>query len=131
LNPHELKKVDKQLTKGLLDIVVLGFLRSESMHGYKIITSIRRSFGVYFGPSTIYPYLNDLEEKGYIKSQWDINNDRPRKVYSLTPEGSNILTGAEQSFNSICLRLSRMGMSRLPSINDNRNNAIIDQVGMQ
>ena len=131
LNPYELKKVDKQLTKGLLDIVVLGFLRSESMHGYKLITIIRRKFGVYFGPSTIYPYLNDLEEKGYIKSQWNLNNDRPRKVYSLTPEGSSILIGIEQSFNSICLRLSRMGMSRLPSINDNRNNAIIDQVGMQ
>ena len=131
MNPHELKKVDKQLTKGLLDIVVLGFLRSESMHGYKIIKSIRQKFGIYFGPSTIYPYLNDLEEKGYIKSQWDINNDRPRKVYSLTPEGSSILIGIEQSFNSICLRLSRMGMSRLSSINDNRNNAIIGQVGMQ
>ena len=131
MNPHELKKVDKQLTKGLLDIVVLGFLRSESMHGYKIIKSIRQKFGIYFGPSTIYPYLNDLEEKGYIKSQWNLNNDRPRKVYSLTPEGSSILIGIEQSFNSICLQLSRMGMSRLYSINDNRNNIIIDQVGMQ
>ena len=131
LNPHELKKVEKQLTKGLLDIVVLGFLRSESMHGYKLITIIRRNFGVHFGSSTIYPYLNDLEKKGYIKSQWDINDDHPRKVYSLTPEGSSILIGIEQSFNSICLRLSRMGMSRLPSINDNRNNAIIDQVAMQ
>ena len=127
MNPHELKKVEKQLTKGLLDIVVLGFLRSESMHGYKIIKSIRQKFGIYFGPSTIYPYLNDLEEKGYIKSQWNLNNDRPRKVYSLTPEGSSILIGIEQSFNSICLRLSRMGMSSLRSINDNRNNVMIDQ----
>jgi len=131
LNPQEFTKVKKQFTKGLLDIVVLSLLRSESMHGYKIITSIRRNFGVYFGPSTIYPYLNNLEEKGYIKSQWNLNNDRPRKVYSLTSEGSTILTGAEQSFNSICSRLSRMGMSKISSINDNRNNGIIDRVGMR
>jgi PadR family transcriptional regulator PadR len=131
LNPQEFKKVEKQFTKGLLDIVILSLLRSESMHGYKIIKSIRRGFGVYFGPSTIYPYLNDLKEKGYIKSQWDTNNDRPRKVYSLTPEGSSILTGAEQSFNSICSRLSRMGMSRLPFNNNIRNNVMSDQVGMQ
>jgi PadR family transcriptional regulator PadR len=131
LNPQELKKVEKQFTKGLLDIVILSLLRSEPMHGYKIITSIRRSFGIYFGPSTIYPYLNGLKEKGYIKSQWDTNNDRPRKVYSLTPEGSNILTGAEQSFNSICSQLSRMGMNRLPFNNNIRNNVISDQVGMQ
>ena len=131
MNPHELKKVEKQFTKGLLDIVILSLLRSESMHGYKIITSIRRSFGIYFGPSTIYPYLYNLKENGYIKSQWDTNNDRPRKVYSLTPEGSGILTGAEQSFNSICSRLSRMGLSRLPFNNNIRNNVIVDQVGMQ
>jgi PadR family transcriptional regulator PadR len=130
LNPQEFTKVKKQFTKGLLDIVVLSLLRSESMHGYKIIKSIRQSFGLYFGPSTIDPYLNNLEEKGYIKSQWNVNNDRPRKVYSLTPEGSSILTGAEHSFNSICSRLSRMGMSKLSSINDNRNNGIIDRVGM-
>lgn len=131
LNPQEFAKVKKQFTKGLLDIVVLSLLRSESMHGYKIITSIRRNFGVYFGPSTIYPYLNNLEEKGYIKSQWSTNDDRPRKVYSLTSEGSSILTGAEHSFNSICSRLSRMGMSKLSSINNNLNNGIIDQVGTQ
>jgi PadR family transcriptional regulator PadR len=131
LNPQELKKVEKQFTKGLLDIVILSLLRSESMHGYKIITSIRRSFGIYFGPSTIYPYLNDLKEKGYIKSRWDTNNDRPRKVYSLTPEGSNILTGAEQSFKTICSQLSRMGMSRLPFNNNIRNNVMSDQVGIQ
>jgi PadR family transcriptional regulator PadR len=131
LNPQEFKKVEKQFTKGLLDIVILSLLRSESMHGYKIITSIRRSFGIYFGPSTIYPYLNDLKEKGYIKSRWDTNNDRPRKVYSLTPEGSNILTGAEQSFKTICSQLSRMGMSRLPFNNNIRNNVMSDQVGIQ
>jgi len=131
VNPQELKKVKKQFTKGLLDIVVLSLLRSESMHGYKIITSIRRNFGVYFGPSTIYPYLNNLQEKGYIKSQWNTNNDRARKVYSLTPEGSNILTGAEHSFNSICSQLGRMGMSKLSSINGIRNNVMSDQVGMR
>ena len=131
LNPQELEKVEKQFAKGLLDIVILSLLRSESMHGYKIITSIRRNFGIYFGPSTIYPYLNNLKEKGYIKSQWDTNNDRPRKVYSLTPEGSSILTGAEQSFYSICSQLSRMGMSRLLFNNNIRNNVMSDQVGMQ
>jgi len=131
LNPQDIKNFNKQLTKGLLDIVVLGLLRSESMHGYKIITSIRRNFGIYFGPSTIYPYLNDLEKTGYIKSQWDINHDRPRKVYSLTPEGSNVLIGCEQSFNSMCVQLNRMGMSRLSSFNGNRNNVMINQVAMQ
>ncbi|MFC1486550.1 PadR family transcriptional regulator [Thermoproteota archaeon] len=131
MNLPEIRKIDKQLTKGLLDIIVLGMLRSKSMHGYKIITSIRKNFGIYFGPSTIYPFLSNLEEKGLIKSQWDTTHDRPRKVYCLTPDGNSILIGCEQSFNNMCLQLNKIGMSRLPSINANQNNIILDQVGVQ
>ena len=131
MNPQESKKANKQLTKGLLDIIVLGLLKSESMHGYKIITNIRRHFGIYLGPSTIYPFLTDLEKKGYIKSKWNLNNERPRKVYCLTPDGSSVLLGTEQTLNVMISKLNRMGMSRLSHINDNPNNVIIGQVGIQ
>ena len=130
MKTQELRKVDKQLTRGLLDIIVLELLRSEAMHGYKIITAIRRNFGAYFGPSTIYPFLNELQEKGYITSQWDTNHDRPRKVYTITSEGKNMLTGIEQSFSTIVSRLSRMGLNRLHTINS-PNNTMINQIGIK
>ena len=126
----EMRKIDKQMTKGLLDIIVLSLLRSKSMHGYKIITSIRKNFGVYFGPSTVYPFLNNLEEEGLVKSQWDTTHDRPRKVFSLTPNGINLLTGTEQSFKSMCTQLSRMGINSLSSFTVKPNNSINNQVGM-
>jgi len=115
---QKLREVQIKLMRGLLDLVILQFLNVNPMHGYSIITSIRRNFGVYFGPSTIYPLLGTLEEKGYIKSQWNLNNDRPRKVYSLTPEGSNLLNGTEESLNHICRRLTSIGLNRIP-INGN------------
>ena len=89
------RQIEAKLMKGLLDLVILQFLKSQPMHGYQIITNIRKNFGVYFGPSTIYPLLSALEEKGYIKSQWDLSNERPRKVYGLTPEGQNLLSFTE------------------------------------
>ena len=110
---QKLREVQMKLMRGLLDLVILQFLKVEPMHGYSIITSIRKNFGVYFGPSTIYPLLGVLEDKGYIKSAWDLKNDRPRKVYSLTPEGGNLLNGTEESLNSICRRLNSMGLNRL------------------
>lgn len=110
---QKLREVQMKLMRGLLDLVILQFLNVKPMHGYSIITGIRRNFGVYFGPSTIYPLLGVLEEKGYIKSQWDLNNDRPRKVYSLTPEGGSLLNGTEESLNHICRRLSSLGLNRL------------------
>jgi PadR family transcriptional regulator PadR len=104
-NPQ--KEAQTKLTKGLLDMIVLQLLRNEPMHGYQIITSIRRSFGVYFGPSTVYPMLGVLEKKGQVKSEWNMNGERPRKVYTLTAEGQNLLSFTEGSLNLICRTLSK------------------------
>jgi PadR family transcriptional regulator PadR len=100
------KEVQVKLMKGLLDLIVLQFLNVEPMHGYQIITKIRRSFGVYFGPSTIYPLLGTLEEKGYVDSEWNMDNERPRKVYKLTSEGQSLLNFTEDSLNLICRKIS-------------------------
>jgi PadR family transcriptional regulator PadR len=108
-----LRDVEAKLMKGLLDLVILNYLRVSSMHGYQIIASIRRNFGVYFGPSTVYPLLNALEAKGYIKSQWDLGNDRPRKVYSLTADGEKLLGFTESSLNHICQKLSTMTVNKV------------------
>ena len=111
MNGFTMKKVDQNLTRGMLDLVVLGLLKNKSMHGYGIIQSIRKNFGVYFGPSTVYPYLKDLEKKGQIKSEWDMSHERPRKVYSLTQKGDDFLVGTEQSLRTFCYRLSSMGIN--------------------
>jgi PadR family transcriptional regulator PadR len=100
------KEVQVKLMKGLLDLIILQFLNTEPMHGYQIITKIRKSFGVYFGPSTIYPLLGTLEEKGYVSSEWNMTSERPRKVYKLTSEGQGMLNFTEDSLNLICRKIS-------------------------
>ncbi|UCC32933.1 MAG: PadR family transcriptional regulator [Candidatus Bathyarchaeota archaeon] len=114
---HRLKEVQTKLMRGLLDLVVLQFLKAHPMHGYKIITSIRRNFGVYFGPSTIYPLLGELEDKGYLQSSWDLDAERPRKVYKLTNEGQSLLDCTESSLNHIHKKILTMGMNK-PSLSD-------------
>jgi len=106
------KQVQVKLMKGLLDLIVLQFLSSQPMHGYQIITRIRKTFGVYFGPSTIYPLLNALERSGYVKSEWDMSNERPRKVYKLTAEGRNLLNFTEDSLNFICKKIGATGVAK-------------------
>jgi PadR family transcriptional regulator, regulatory protein PadR len=122
------KKVDRELTRGLLDLVVLGMLKNKSVHGYGVITGIRKKFGIYFGPSTVYPLLKELEDKGYIKSEWDMGHDRPRKVFTLTSHGSNYLNGTQQSFRNICHVLNSMGINApAPILNKSEN----VQIGLQ
>ena len=96
------KQIQTKLTKGLLDMIILQYLEKEPMHGYEIITQIRKGFGVYFGPSTIYPLLATLEKKGYVKSTWNMQTQRPRKEYELTNEGKNLLNYTENTLNLIC-----------------------------
>jgi DNA-binding PadR family transcriptional regulator len=108
------KEVQAKLAKGLLDLIVLQFLNGQPMHGYQIITKIRKSFGVYFGPSTIYPLLASLEKKGFVNSEWNMATERPRKIYELTTEGQTMLNFTENSLNLLC---QKIGTSGEPQIN--------------
>jgi len=108
-NPQ--KEVQTKLAKGLLDLIVLQLLNQQPMHGYQIITRIRKSFGVYFGPSTIYPFMAQLEKKGYIKSQWNTESERPRKVYTLTHDGKVMLNFTEDSLSLLCQKIGTTNSS--------------------
>jgi len=76
------------------------------MQGYQLITTIRKDYGVYFGPSTIYPLLGQLEKKGQVQSVWDMSSERPRRVYTLTEQGQGLLSFTENSLLMICKKIS-------------------------
>ena len=107
MNNNYQKEIQTKLTKGLIDMIILQYLNQEPMHGYQIITKIRKGFGVYFGPSTIYPLLGTLEKKGYVKSTWNMDTERPRKVYQLTNDGKAVLNFTENSLNLICKTMAK------------------------
>ena len=115
MNAKYQKEVQTKLTKGLLDTIILQYLQQESMHGYQLITKIRKGFGVYFGPSTIYPLLGFLEKKGYIQSAWNMECERPKKVYKLTEQGKSVLNYAENSLIMICQRLAPETAAKIES----------------
>ena len=106
MNNNYQKEIQTKLTKGLLDMIILQYLNQESMHGYQLITKIRKGFGVYLGPSTVYPLLGTLEKKGYVKSTWNMDTERPRKVYQLTNDGKAVLNFTENSLNLICKNMT-------------------------
>jgi PadR family transcriptional regulator, regulatory protein PadR len=107
------KEIQAKLTKGLLDLIILQFLNQEPMHGYQLITKIRKNFGIYFGPSTVYPLLCTLEKKGHVKSTWNMDAERPRKIYQITHEGENALSFTEGSLNLLCKNISNDNRIRI------------------
>jgi DNA-binding PadR family transcriptional regulator len=119
------KEVQTKLMKGLLDLIILQFLNGQPMHGYQIITKIRKTFGVYFGPSTIYPLLGTLEKKGYVKSDWEMSTERPRKVYKLTNDGQNLLNFTEDSLTFICRQIGATGMFKGNQVDEGMTHAVL------
>jgi PadR family transcriptional regulator, regulatory protein PadR len=81
------QEVQLENTKHLLDEIVLQLLSKKAMCGYEIILAIKKTYGIYFGASTIYPMLSSLERQKLVEGKWDPNYKRPKKNYKLTPEG--------------------------------------------
>ena len=96
------REIQNKLTKELLDLIVLELLEKNPMHGYQLITSIRKNFGIIFGPSTIYPLLNTMEKKKFIKGEWDMSGEKPKKIYSVTSDGRQIISCTTTALYAFC-----------------------------
>ena len=62
------KEVSTKLMKGLLDLIILQFLNNEPMHGYQVITQIRKSFDYTSAPAPSTPYWARLKRKDTLKA---------------------------------------------------------------
>ena len=79
-----------ELLKGNTPTLILAVLRNGPLHGYGIAREIERRSGaaLRFRESTLYPALHALEEEGLIAGEWtQPEGGRPRRVYTLTPQG--------------------------------------------
>ena len=84
-------KYERQLKKGVLEILVLHLLSEQDMYGYQLIMALdERSQGMFkLKEGTLYPILYRLEDDGYIKSYWVQLEDQrmKRKYYQITQVG--------------------------------------------
>jgi PadR family transcriptional regulator PadR len=61
------------------------------MYGYAMVRTIR-DLGYEVEENTLYPLLRRLEKNGWVKSKWDVGEDRPRKFYGITDAGRGLRT---------------------------------------
>lgn len=82
--------VDKELLKGTTSTLVLQLLSRKRMYGYEIIKELELlSGGLFeFKEGTLYPLLHNLEESGFVGSEWyGEEGSRQRKYYVITKDG--------------------------------------------
>ena len=85
------KQIVQRMTTNFLDILILRLLQTEPMWGYKIIKKTQRLFEINIRHGALYPLLNSLETEGYARSEKITKNGRIRKVYDITPKGTQLV----------------------------------------
>ncbi len=81
---------ETEMNRGFLQILVLALLEKD-MYGYSMVRTIR-DLGYEVEENTLYPLLRRLEKNGWVKSRWDVSEDRPRKFYSVSDSGRALRT---------------------------------------
>lgn len=99
------EKYERQMKKGVLDMLVLRLLLDERKYGYQLIAELREKGGDIFRlkEGTLYPILYRLEEEGLIESRWSEAENRqpPRKYYLMTDRGRKALEEMYQVWRRI------------------------------
>lgn len=82
-----------QVKRGILEYSILILISKNSMYGYELISKLNQSEALSTSEGTIYPLLRRLEKDSLIKSSWQDTTPGtpPRKYYSLTPNGREML----------------------------------------
>ena len=80
----------QDLPRGTLDLMILKVLSLEPMHGWGIIKRIQQLSQDVFqvNQGSLYPALQRLQKKGWIRSEWrTTENSRRARYYTLTTSG--------------------------------------------
>jgi len=97
----------RMLASGDLQLLILLLLSEKPRHGYEIIKAIEEhSSGVYTpSPGMVYPALTYLEETGYAAT----TAEGTKKLYSITPAGSEHLSTNRGVADEVWSRLAQFG----------------------
>jgi PadR family transcriptional regulator, regulatory protein PadR len=91
---------DRDLYSGLIRLHVLHHAAEGPIFGLGMIEELARH-GYRISPGSLYPLLQGLEKKGYLKSSELRSGKSLRRVYRATPLGRNALRAAKQKVQEL------------------------------
>jgi len=101
----------RDLLPGMLDMLILKTLSVQSMHGYAIAQHLLRLSRdvIKVEEGSLYPALQRMRQKGWIKAEWrqTPNNQRAR-YYLITSQGRRQLGEQEDGFAQLMAAVRRI-----------------------
>ena len=75
--------IKKNITRSLINVIILALINEYESHGYEIITRIKNDFNIASCPGTVYNTLNKLHNSGFITA----NKNGKKIIFNVTDKG--------------------------------------------
>ena len=90
-----------QMRKGVLEFCILSVLVEKEAYTSEILDTLKNA-KLLVVEGTVYPLLTRLKNDGLLSYRWEESTSGPpRKYYVLTPEGSQILSQLDTTWNEL------------------------------
>ena len=99
------------LLRGTVDLLILRTLAHASLHGYAIAQRLRvvSDEVLHVGESALYPSLQRLLLKGWVKASWGTSdNNRRARYYTITAAGKKHLAVERVEFERLLGAMTRV-----------------------
>jgi PadR family transcriptional regulator, regulatory protein PadR len=100
-----------ELLPGTLDLLILHALVRGAMHGYGIAQHLKdvSEDVLQVGESSLYPALQRLLLRGWVKAKWGVSeNNRRARYYTLTLAGRKQLGVERQEFDRLMIAIHKV-----------------------
>jgi len=97
----KIENTKAQMRKGVLEFCILSILKKGEAYPSDIIEQLKKSKMIVV-EGTIYPLLTRLKNGEILEYRWEESKSGPpRKYYSLSRKGENLLIGLEETWNEL------------------------------
>ena len=103
-------KINKELSKGSHELILLKLLSRKDMYGYQLIQEMALLSEDVFRMSqgSLYPFLHALEDRGLIESYARPEHGRERRYYHITAAGRRALADKEEQWSVYVRAMGRI-----------------------
>jgi len=104
----DIENVKSQMRKGFLEYCTLLILKKKPSYTSDIIEGLKSAHLIVV-EGTLYPLLTRLKNDGLLSYEWaESTQGPPRKYYSLTDEGNNLLGDLREAWNDLSTSINHL-----------------------
>jgi PadR family transcriptional regulator PadR len=99
-----------EIRRGALSLAILAIILEGESYGYDIMKKLSQEVyeGLQVEPSTTYPLLRRLENRGILEGRWSDASGKRRRLYYVTRDGRRILRRMVKSWEGLNNQLTQL-----------------------